>query len=112
MIGIGLDDVGISSHSTFILTKSRNVKAVKKINQLDSNIISIQARIICVAEKLVVETFIDRSPFITILQEEKSIVCHYNTKTKRLRDNNSIHVPCSKLTTYQLALLPDTCQNT
>jgi hypothetical protein len=83
MIGIGLDGVGMSSHSTLFITKSRNTSAVKIINQLESNRISVQARIICVGEKLVVETFMNRSPFITILQEEKSIVCHYNTKTKR-----------------------------
>jgi len=67
MIGIGLDGVGISSHSTFFMAKSRITRAVKMINQLESNKISVQARIICVGEKLVVETFIDRSPFITIL---------------------------------------------
>jgi hypothetical protein len=110
MIGIGLDGVGISSHSTFLITKSRNARAVKIINQLESNIISVQARSICVGEKLVVETFMN-TPFITLLQEEKAIVCHYNTKTKRLKDNNSIHMPCRKSTTYQLALLPYTCQN-
>src|SRR6266568_1975577 len=51
MIGIGLDGVATSSHSTFFITNSRNTR-------------SVQARIVCVSEKLVVVTFIDTSPFI------------------------------------------------
>src|SRR2546430_16503394 len=61
IIGIGLDGVGKSSHSTFFITNSRNARAVKIINQLTSNIRSAQARIICAGEKLVGVAFMDTS---------------------------------------------------
>jgi hypothetical protein len=64
MIGIGLDGVGTSSHSTFFIINSRNARAVKIINQHKSKTRSVQARIVCVGEKLVVVTFMDTSPFI------------------------------------------------
>jgi hypothetical protein len=82
-MGIGLDGVDTSPHSTLFVTKLRNARAVKSTHQIKSRTRSVQARIICVGEKLVVETFMDTSPFIIIFQEEKSIVCHYYTKTKR-----------------------------
>ena len=70
IIGIGLDGVGKSSHSTFFITNSRNARAVKIMNQLKSNTRSVQARIVCVSEKLVVVTFIDTSPFIQFFKNK------------------------------------------
>ena len=70
MIGIGLDGVVTSSHSTFFITNSRNARAVKIMNQLKSNTRSVQARIVCVSEKLVVVTFIDTSPFIQFFKNK------------------------------------------
>jgi len=58
-------------------------KAVKIKNQLSNKRISVQARIICVGEKLVVETLMNRSPSIFLPHEEEFIFCRHYTKTKR-----------------------------
>jgi hypothetical protein len=83
MAGRGLDGVGKSSNSAFFKTNTRRDNAAKMISQLTSNPRSVQARIICVAVKVEVVTFMDTSSFIKSFQEkEKCIVCHYYSKTK------------------------------
>jgi hypothetical protein len=67
MIGIGLDDRNSSSHASFFIKTFRNARVAKIINQHKSSTRSVQARIICVGEKLVVETSMDTTPSITIL---------------------------------------------
>jgi hypothetical protein len=66
---MGLVGVGKSSHSAFFTTKSSSASAVKMINQLNSSPRSVQARIICIGEKLEVVTFMDTSPFIKTFQK-------------------------------------------
>jgi len=90
MAGRGLDGVGKSSNSAFFITKTRRDNAAKMISQLTSNPRSVQARIICVAVKVEVVTFMDTSSFIKSFQEkEKCLICHYYSKTKLVEVINS-----------------------
>jgi hypothetical protein len=69
MTGRGLDVVDKSSKSVFFITNTRRDNTAKMISQHRSTPRSVQARIICVAVKVEVETFMDTSLMIESFHE-------------------------------------------
>jgi hypothetical protein len=110
MVGRGLNGVGRSSNSVFFITNTRRDNAAKMMSQLTSNPISVQARIICVPVKVEGVTFMDTSSFIKSFQE-KSIACHYYSKTKGDEDLNFTAILLRKSVTSPplFSSLPDIC---
>lgn len=73
MAGKGLDGVGKSFHSAFLLTNARRAKTVKVINQVRSRPRSVHAKIICVGENVEVIMSMDTSfLWISLKNKEKS----------------------------------------